>query len=432
MVHDEHDDRADGDAVELHAADREGEVGDADNHRDGRGHHVDRLVEVDMVVHPDAHADHADHAIQQGGHAAEHAGGNGVDHGTELRAQAQNQGERRRTPVGGRRIHLRGSHDADVLAVRSRAGAAAEAGNRGADTIGHERGANLVVIIAAGHLCHGLDVAHVLGDQHEHDRNEHRENREIDLRQMELRQTDPGGAFHCLEIDLAAGARVRIADQYAQQDVQTPDQAAEQHADQQDGDQRHHSRVRGLLEVRPHRRGEVEADDRHNRAVDHRRHDLVNPLGAGEMDKHAHQGEQQTGDHDAEACDRDALVGRGDRRNRGDEAEGATEVAWQFVLVDEQEQRRRHGGEEQGRRRVEAGENRNQEGRAEHRDDMLGADTCGARPRQALVGFDHLPGFQGLAVTMQFPCEQAATHLLLLCLLGIRRTHMARRRLAQW
>ena len=38
------------------------------------------------------------------------------------------------------------------------------------------------------------------------------------------------------------------------------------------------------------------------------------------MHEHANQGQQNTGDHDAEAGDRNALVGGGDRGDRCNEA----------------------------------------------------------------------------------------------------------------
>lgn len=152
---------------------------------------------------------------------------------------------------------------------------------------------------------------------------------------------------------------------------------------------------------------QVEADDGHDGAVDDRRHDDVDPLGARVMDEHTDQGQQDAGDHDAEGCDGEALVGAGDGRDRGDEAEGRAQVARQHVLVDQQEQRGRHGREEQGGGWVETGQNRHQERGAEHGDDVLRADFRGARPGQPLVRFDDLAGLQRFAVAVELPREQA-------------------------
>lgn len=89
VVGDENHDGADGDAVEGNAIESERELADGDDHGDCGNHDVQRLVEVDLVLNPNTDTDHADHAVQQGGHSTEHASRNRVDDGTELRAQAQ-------------------------------------------------------------------------------------------------------------------------------------------------------------------------------------------------------------------------------------------------------------------------------------------------------------------------------------------------------
>ena len=269
------------------------------------------------------------------------------------------------------------------------------------------------VIIAPSHLRHRLDVADVLGDQHQHDGDEHRQDREVDLRKMEFREADPRRVADGRKVDLTAEACIHIADDHTEQDVQTSDKTAEQHGDEQHGEQRHQGGVPALLPVRPHAGSQVEADDRDDGAVDDRRHDDVNPLRAGEVDGHAHQGEQQACDHDAEAGGRNALARGGDGGDRGDEPERRPQVARQHVLVDEQEQRGRHRGEEQRRRRVEMRQDRHQERRAEHGDDVLGADADGTGPGQSLIGLHDLAGRERLAVAMQFPCEQVSHHELL-------------------
>ena len=135
------------------------------------------------------------------------------------------------------------------------------------------------------------------------------------------------------------------------------------------------------------------------------------------MDEHADQGQQDAGDHDAEGRDSEALVGAGHGGDRRDEAEGRTQVARQHVLVDQQEQRGRHGREEQGGGRVETGQNRHQERGAEHGDDMLCADFGGARPSQALVRLNDFARLQRLAVTVDLPREQIGHAIVSLTLL---------------
>ena len=292
-----------------------------------------------------------------------------------------------------------------MFSVGSGAGAAAEAGERGAKTVGHQGGADLVVVVTAGHLGHGLDVADVLGHKHEHDGQEHRQDGEVGLRQVELREADPCGVINGGEVDLAAEAGINVADDHADQNIESTKQSLEQHGDKQHGQQSHDCGIRRGLEIGPYGGCQIEADNGHDRTVDHRRHDDVDPLGTGVMHEHADQSQQDTGAHDAEAGDRDALVGGGDCGDRGDEAEGRAQIAWQHVLVDEQEQCGGHGGEEQGGGRIKARENRHQEGGAEHSDDVLRTDAGGAGPSQALVRLDHLAGPQRLAVAMQLPLE---------------------------
>ena len=193
----------------------------------------------------------------------------------ELRAQRQNQRKAGRTPVGRGGIHLGGRHHTDVLTIGGGAGAAAEAGDGGAQAVGEQSGADLVVIITSGHLGDGLNMAHVFSNQHQHHRDEHRQNGEVDLRGVEMRQTDPGGLADGGEIDLAAAACVGIADDHTKKNVQAPHQTLEQHSHQQHGHQGDDGGVGRDLEVVPHAWSEVEADDGHDGAVDDRWHDDV-------------------------------------------------------------------------------------------------------------------------------------------------------------
>lgn len=55
----------------------------------------------------------------------------------------------------------------------------------------------------------------------------------------------------------------------------------------------------------------------------------------------------------------------------------------------------------------ESGQQRHQESRAEHGDDVLRANPDGARPRQALLGLHHFTRPDGLAIAVQFPSERS-------------------------
>lgn len=86
--------------------------------------------------------------------------------------------------------------------------------------IGHEGGADLIVVVAAGHLGHGLDMANVLSHKHKHNRDEHGKDGEIGLRQVELREADPCGVADGGEVDLTTDAGIYIADDHADQNIE--------------------------------------------------------------------------------------------------------------------------------------------------------------------------------------------------------------------
>ena len=113
------------------------------------------------------------------------------------------------------------------------------------------------------------------------------------------------------------------------------------------------------------------------------------------------------------AGDRNALVGGGDRGDRCDEAEGRAQIARQHVPVDQQEQCGGHSREEQGGGRVEARQNRHQEGGTEHGDDVLCADfrRCAAQVRRS-SGSTTSPGRQRLAVAMQSAMWKIVGHTI--------------------
>lgn len=81
--------------------------------------------------------------------------------------------------------------------------------------------------------------------------------------------------------------------------------------------------------------------------------------------------------------------------------EGRAQIARQHVPVDQQKQCGGHSREEQGGGRVEARQNRHQEGGTEHGDDVLCADTGGAHPSQTFIGSTTSPG----ASVLPSPCN---------------------------
>ena len=152
--------------------------------------------------------------------------------------------------------------------------------------------------------------------------------------------------------------------------------------------------------------GEVEADERDDRAGDDRRHDDRRASGrrptwtTSPTRTEGHPGH----DDAAEGAGHPVpLLHRGG--DRGDEGERRAEVARHPARREEEEEHRADAGEEERRRRREAGQERDEERRAEHRDDVLGADPDRARPAEPLLGCDHLTGRRSTAVTVDLPSQ---------------------------
>jgi hypothetical protein len=80
-----------------------------------------------------------------------------------------------------------------------------------------------------------------------------------------------------------------------------------------------------------------------------------------------------------------------DRGDGADEGCRRPEIGGDLSVDDEQEDDRRDAAHHDRELRVEPHEQREDEGRAEHRDDMLGAEPDGLAPAEALVGSDDSP-----------------------------------------
>ena len=151
----------------MAAVGRPGQVRRARDQADRRREQVDRVLEVDLVLHPDPPAEHGDQAIQDDRRATEHADRDADDERTELRDHAQRDGREARDDVGSGRVDLGRRHDADVLGVGRGTRTAAETGGHGGEAVTHEATAEGPVQVAAGHRPDGLDVAGVLRQQHD-------------------------------------------------------------------------------------------------------------------------------------------------------------------------------------------------------------------------------------------------------------------------
>jgi len=247
-------------------------------------------------------------------------------------------------------------------------------------------------------------VPHVLRHQDEHHGQEQAEDRRVELGALELRQPEPRGVRHAGEVHLVPQHRRQVPDHHAHQNGQAPEDPAEQHGGENDGRERDERRHGRHLDVVPGGRRQVEADERHDGPGDHGRHQDVDPAGTRDVHDEAHHRQQRTGGDDA--AERRRLVVAGRRRpDRGEEREGRAEVGREPPPGDDEEEERADGGEEQGGRRGEPGDERDQEGRAEHRDDVLGADSDRARPREPLARRHHVAGRKGPAVPVKCPGE---------------------------
>ena len=166
---DDHHDRAERDAAQREVVgDLQRHAADAGDEAGGEADQVDRVAEVDPVLHPDLGADQADHAVEHDRDPAEHAARGGAHDRAELRAQAEQDRDHGRDVVGRRRVDPGGTHDADVLGVRRGRRAAERAGQRGGGAVGGDRAAHVGVEVVAGHLGDRLDVPGVLRDQGDH------------------------------------------------------------------------------------------------------------------------------------------------------------------------------------------------------------------------------------------------------------------------
>ena len=285
-------DRAQRDAGERQIACVPGEVGDADDQRDGCGHLVDRLAKSTWLVSQIRTPRTPTRPYSTIGRAAEHAGRYRRDRGADLRAQRQHDGHRCGDPVRRRRVHPGGRHDADVLGVGRGGRTAAETGEHRRDPVGGECAADQRVGVRVGHLADRLHVSDVLGDQGDDSGQEHRQHRQRERRGLELGQAQPRRRRDPRRVDVAEGQRQQVPGHDRDEDRQPADDAAEERQGRHQQHQRDEADERTLLEVRLRRGREVEADQRDDRTGDHRWQRHVDPVGADEVHDRADDDQQ--------------------------------------------------------------------------------------------------------------------------------------------
>ena len=424
VVHDDQD-RPERDAAQREVVrDLEGDATDARDQTGRETHQVDRVAEVDPVLDPDLGTHQTDHAVEDHRDAAEHATGRRADDRAELRAQAEQDRDERRHVVGGRGVDLGGTHDADVLRV-GRGGRAAEGAREGRRrTVGEQRSAHVGVEVGLRHLGDRLDVAGVLGDQRDHAGQHQQDEREGEARrvhdrdavtlQIPAREPDPVRGLHAtpadavvLDLHSVAGRGHRVdfpEDHIDQPREQVAEDQGEEHGDTRPEARKQHRRAdhergngeRDPLVLRPvdpgDDRRQVEPDQHHDGPGDRRGQQRVDHPRARDVHQYADEREDQAGDQDRSGDVGGVAALGADRRHPGDERRAGAEVARHPVRGDQQEQDRADPREQDRQVGVEPHDQGEHERRAEHRDDVLGAEPDRASPRKPLVGCDRLAG----------------------------------------
>src|SRR5215212_7690311 len=134
--------------------------------------------------------------------------------------------------------------------------------------------------------------------------------------------------------------------------------------------------ITGSAAERLRGRRQVEPNDSDYRSGDQRRHEVVNPARASQMDDQANKGVDDTGRDDAaegqsDAVDRAARRGgSGHRRHRPDKGEARAEVAWHRAADEGKEDQGADAGEEDGQIRIEPHQDRRDDRGSEHGEDM--------------------------------------------------------------
>ena len=251
-------------------------------------------------------------------------------------------------------------------------------------------------------------MADVLSHEHQNHGDEQASELPVELGGLEVRQTDDALSLNSLvnlgEVHLAANHGGDVTNAHAQQDGQATNDALEQHRNQDDGAQGHQRGHRCHHEVVLSALRQVEANQRHNRTGHDRGHELGEPAGAGELNDQADQEQRHTRHDDAAEGARRTVRVHGSRQG-SDEREGGTQVGGDAAAGNQQEEDGADTREEQGGCRREAGDNRHEEGCAEHGDHVLRTDTDGNRPGEALVRGDEGTGLNAAAVAVNRPVE---------------------------
>ena len=382
-AHDHCDDGGEGHAGQRYIAERQGHAGQAGDEDDRRQDHVAVLAVIDVVVDQNAQTGGADHAVQQEGDAADDRAGDGLDEGGERADERADDGDDCRAADDAHRVDLGDRHNADVLAVGGGRDRTDEAGDHGREVIREQRAVQAGVLeqIAADDLARDELMADVLVRDDEDDRQDDQDGVDVELRRLEVRNGDKAGVQRIddgLGVDDAGNNARNVAADDRDQDRNGREEAAEHDAAEYRNGERHEKgddRADGHAVADDaaggsRRAGQLEADQRNDRAHGCRRQHDADPVGSALIDKEREHAAART--YDNKAAERVLVAPVLDDDGRGcDEREGRAEVGRRLALGDQDEQQRADAVHEQHDGRVHLEHERHEHGCAEHREHML-------------------------------------------------------------
>ena len=303
--------------------------------------------------------------------------------GGERADERADDGDDCRAADDAHRVDLGDRHNADVLAVGGGRDRTDEAGDHGREVIREQRAVQAGVLeqIAADDLARDELMADVLVRDDEDDRQDDQDGVDVELRRLEVRNGNEAGVQRIddgLGVDDAGNNARNVAADDRNQDRNGREETAEHDAAEYRNGERHEKgddRADGHAVADDaaggsRRAGQLETDERDDRAHGCRRQHDADPVRAAFVDDEREDA-AASADCD-EAAERVLVAPVLNDDGRGcDEREGRAEVGRRLALGDQDEQQRADAVHEQHDRRVHLEDERHEHGRAEHRKHML-------------------------------------------------------------
>ena len=361
---------------------------------DGGNDQVAAVGEVHAVLHHVAHTDSGDHSVQHKADTADDAGGDSVDDGLKLGAEAQDDSQHSGNADDQRVVDLAQCQHAGVLAVGGVGGAAQQTSHGGGQTIAHQGAVQawVIDIVVANGGADGGNIANVLhhgsqcdGDNGEQSADELRAAVNGKQTHSLLVQGDaqPGGLGDFLEVHCAGDQCHCVGDQHTDEDGQDLDHALAPDVAHDNSAQCHKGQQPVGLAVGDSRGSKDQTDGDNDGAGDHRREELHDAADAKGGDQQAGHQIDQTRECNGSAGIRQHLsVGNGQvaigisqhGSHDGEAAQickGGAEECRDLLFGDEVEQQRAQTGTQQSGGNAQAGEQRHQNRCAKHSKHML-------------------------------------------------------------